>query len=77
MADVDYAYDFAGQTYDYYFINFGRDSIDNAGMELISTVRYCSPSAACPYANAFWNGAQMVWCMGLALPTRMTWWGMN
>ncbi len=61
VADVNYAYDFAGQTYNFYFTSFGRDSIDNAGMQLISTVRYCSPSSSCPYANAFWNGAQMVY----------------
>ena len=69
ITDVDKAYDFAGDTYDFYLTNHGRDSIDNAGMSLISTVRYCYPTEynqSCPLANAFWNGAQMVYGDGYA-----------
>jgi thermolysin len=54
--DVDNAHDFAGATYDYYFNNHGRDSYDDAGATLVSTANY-----SVNYANAFWNGAQMVY----------------
>ncbi|HUV45370.1 MAG TPA: M4 family metallopeptidase, partial [Dehalococcoidales bacterium] len=68
--DVNDAYDYTGDTYDFYFDIHGRDSIDDAGMNLISTVRYCEPSPtslcnyACPCQNAFWNGSQMVFGEG-------------
>jgi vibriolysin len=54
--DVNAAYDNAGYVYDYYFATFGRDSFDNQGATLISTVNYGSR-----YNNAFWNGEQMVY----------------
>jgi len=69
IADVDKAYDYAGDTYDFYMTYHGRDSLDSAGMSLVSTVRYCDPYYACPYANAFWTGApeyQMVYGQGYA-----------
>ncbi len=50
------AHTYAGATYDFYASEHGRDSIDNAGMTLVSTVHYDSG-----YANAFWNGDQMVY----------------
>ncbi|MFZ3065949.1 MAG: M4 family metallopeptidase [Nitrospirota bacterium] len=50
------AHTYAGHTYDFYFTNHGRDSINNAGMSLISTVHYNTN-----YANAFWSGTQMVY----------------
>jgi len=50
------AHRYAGDTYNFYFSYHGRDSINNAGMALISTVHYDSG-----YANAFWNGSQMVY----------------
>lgn len=46
----------AGITYDYYFSKFGRDSYDDAGAALISSVHYNNN-----YNNAFWNGTQMVY----------------
>ena len=59
--------DFAGQTYDYFFINHSRDSFDNAGGQLGSSVQYRHPSApGTPYQNAFWNGTQMVYGEGFA-----------
>jgi len=64
ITDIDLAYDYAGDTYDFYDTYHGRDSIDDAGMNLVSTVRYCDPSYTCPYANAFWNGSQMVYGQG-------------
>jgi len=55
ITDVDQAYDFYGDTYDFYFNEHNRDSIDNAGMTLDATTRYCPSSFNCPYANAFWR----------------------
>jgi bacillolysin len=66
IVDVNKAYDFSGQTYDFYFTRFGRDSVDNAGKALLSTTRYCPTPANCPYKNAFWNGNQMVYGQGYA-----------
>jgi bacillolysin len=66
ISDVDRAYDYAGDTYDFYYTYHGRDSIDNAGMSLISTARYCPNSSNCPYDNAFWNGSQMVYGAGFS-----------
>ncbi len=57
VTDVNEAYDYAGDTYNFYMTNHGRDSLDNAGMGLVSTVRHCEPIFSCPMANAFWTGA--------------------
>ncbi len=46
----------AGRTYDFYATNFGRNSIDNHGLPLISTVHY-----GFDYANAGWTGDQMIY----------------
>jgi bacillolysin len=54
--DAQKAHIYAGSTYDFYLTNHGRDSINNSGMTLISSVHYRSG-----YANAFWNGTQMVY----------------
>jgi Zn-dependent metalloprotease len=53
--DVDNAYEFTGDVYNYYKEWFGRDSFNNAGASLISTAHYGTG-----YHNAFWNGQQMV-----------------
>lgn len=53
---VNEAYDGAGATYDLYFEAFGRNSIDDRGLRLDSTVHYGED-----YENAFWNGLQMVY----------------
>ncbi|HXH95208.1 MAG TPA: M4 family metallopeptidase, partial [Thermoanaerobaculia bacterium] len=50
------AYNYAGNVYDYYKNVLGRDSYDNAGATIISSVHYSSS-----YNNAFWNGSQMVY----------------
>ncbi|MDU0460265.1 MAG: hypothetical protein RW306_16175 [Geobacteraceae bacterium] len=39
-AEVDSVYDFIGDTYDFYFGNFGRDSVNGSGMTIIGTVRF-------------------------------------
>jgi Zn-dependent metalloprotease len=66
VPDVQPAYDFAGETYDFFFERFGRDSVDGKGLPLKSTVRYCEPAKSCPFRNAFWNGEQMVYGAGFA-----------
>ncbi|HEU4329272.1 MAG TPA: M4 family metallopeptidase [Roseiflexaceae bacterium] len=66
IADVDLAYDYAGDTYDYFFNNFGRDSLDGKGLRLISLVKYCDPEEKCPYQNASWDGYQMTYGDGFA-----------
>jgi len=66
ITDADLAYDYAGDTYDFFFNEHGRDSLNDAGMDLVSTTRYCPSAASCPYQNAFWNGAQMVYGQGFA-----------
>lgn len=59
-ADVNRAYDYAGDVYDYYWRAFGRDSIDDAGLTMVLTVNSTAP----PCPNAFWNSVQMVFCSG-------------
>jgi len=53
---ADEAYDGAGATYDLYKDIFNRNSIDDNGARLDSTVHY-----RVGYDNAFWNGQQMVY----------------
>lgn len=64
--DATLAYEYAGDTYDFYWTYFGRDSYDNAGAQLTATVHYCPSASFCPYENAFWNGIQMVYGEGFA-----------
>lgn len=59
-AEVDSVYDFIGDTYDFYFGNFGRDSVNGSGMTIIGTVRFVPANTTPPYNNAYWNGTQMV-----------------
>ncbi|MDH5631448.1 MAG: M4 family metallopeptidase [Gammaproteobacteria bacterium] len=60
--DADAAQLYAGDTYDFFSVNHGRDSLDNAGMLLISSVHY----GATTYKNAFWNGLQMAYGDGFS-----------
>lgn len=53
---VNEAYDGSGATYDLYQDEYERNSIDNNGMRMDSTVHYQKG-----YDNAFWNGRQMVY----------------
>ena len=53
---VNEAYDGSGVTYDLYFDIYGRNSINNNGLKLESTVHYQKG-----YDNAFWDGKQMVY----------------
>jgi bacillolysin len=65
-ADAINAYEFAGDTYDFFFNRFGRDSLNDAGMKLTSVVRHCPDASTCPFQNAYWNGARMVYGTGYA-----------
>lgn len=49
-----------GEVYDYYKDNFNRNSFNNNGATMKSTVNYREYSSE-PYDNAFWNGSQMVY----------------
>ncbi|GAA4656293.1 M4 family metallopeptidase [Arthrobacter cryoconiti] len=53
---VNEAYDGSSETYDFYKKVMGRNSLDNANMELVSSVHY-----GVAYDNAFWDGTQMVY----------------
>jgi Zn-dependent metalloprotease len=53
---VNEAYDGAEATYDFYKEVLERDSIDGAGLEIVSSVHY-----GVNYDNAFWNGVQMAY----------------
>ena len=68
ITDVDLAYDYSGHTYNFFYSRFRRDSLDNAGLPLRSTVRYCPSAGECPYDNAYWDGdaRQMVYGAGYA-----------
>ncbi|MFN8640383.1 MAG: M4 family metallopeptidase [Candidatus Binatia bacterium] len=53
---VDRVYDYAGDTYNYYASEHGRDSYDDAGATLINIVRACPNDLCfglCPCPNAF------------------------
>ena len=53
---VNEAYDGCGVTYDLFSDIYGRNSVNNNGMKLDSTVHYQKG-----YDNAFWDGKQMVY----------------
>ncbi len=56
------AHDNAKATYDYMFEKFNRDSLDDNGFTLRSTVNVRDPDQPNkPYNNAYWNGYQMAY----------------
>src|ERR1051326_3651019 len=57
ISDLDNAYDFLGDTYYFYLLHHGRDSIDGNGLGLDAVVRDCP--ATCPWRNARWTGVRM------------------
>jgi bacillolysin len=56
--DCNNAYTYTGDTYNFYFNAFRRDSFDGQGGTFKSYVHYFS--SICP--NAFWNGSVMTYC---------------
>ncbi|MFA6240653.1 MAG: M4 family metallopeptidase [Candidatus Hydrogenedentales bacterium] len=59
IPDADDAYDYFGDTYDFYSTMHGRDGINGFGMTITGTVQYCEPFYECPFYNAFWDGTAM------------------
>lgn len=53
---VNQAYDGSNATYEFFRDQYGRNSLDDAGMELVSSVHY-----GVAFDNAFWDGTQMVY----------------
>jgi Zn-dependent metalloprotease len=53
---INEAFDYSGDTYDFYDLVFGRRSVDDRGAALKSSVHF-----DIEYDNAFWNGRQMVY----------------
>ncbi len=52
---VNEAYEYLGVTYDFFWQQLNRHSLDAKGLPLTGTVHY-----GADYQNAFWNGEQMV-----------------
>jgi len=59
--DINAAYDNTGDAYEAYKGFWNRDSYNNAGAQLISSVHYSNN-----YCNAYWNSTQMVYGDGSA-----------
>jgi len=55
-AAVDDAHDYAGTTYDYYWITFARDSYNGGGATMKSSAHF-----GLYYNNAFWDGSETVY----------------
>jgi len=60
IAEVDNAYAFVGNIYNFYSSRHSRDSYDDAGAQIQATVRWCSVNCTCPCANAFSGNANNV-----------------
>jgi Zn-dependent metalloprotease len=61
---LDEAFDGSGDVYDFYQELFGRNSLDDAGMTLVSTVHVGEvgfDGDYVPLSNAYWNGSQMAY----------------
>jgi len=61
---VNEAYDHSGDTFDFFHALFGRNSLDDAGMSLISSVHVGEADGRdryLPMNNAFWDGSQMAY----------------
>jgi Zn-dependent metalloprotease len=65
---VNEAFEYLGNTWDFYFNVFARNSIDKAGLPLEAVVHYRDG-----YDNAVWNGSQMIFGDGSGFRfTRLT-----
>jgi bacillolysin len=66
IPDANNAYDYLGDTYNFYYTVHNRDSLDGNGLTLSATVRYCAPNGSgppsCPPQNlAFFAGNQRMY----------------
>jgi Zn-dependent metalloprotease len=57
---INEAYDYSGVVYDFYSKVFERNSVDDRGMRLDSSVHFREDPTE-PFDNAFWNGSQMIY----------------
>ena len=55
------AHYFIGKVYDYYYNEYGRDSFDNRGADIISNVHCAGENGERYWNNAAWTGTQMVY----------------
>jgi len=53
-ADVDRAYAYAADAYNFFLEHHGRDGLDGEGFPIICLTNY-SPDGECDYQNAFWD----------------------
>jgi Zn-dependent metalloprotease len=68
--EVDKAYDYAGNWYDYFNAALGRDSYDNAGGILALSVRACPADyPVCPMSNAYWDPSAKLAVFGAGYAT--------
>ena len=58
-AAIDEAFDYSGDTYDFYLKLFKRNSLDDRGMTLVSSVHVTENGL--PMDNAYFNGSQMAY----------------
>ena len=61
---VNEAYDYSGDTFDFFLERFARNSLDDDGMTLISSVHVGEADGRDrfqPMNNAFWDGGQMAY----------------
>ena len=65
--DVNFAYDYFGNTYDYFYNIHNRDSYDDNGKTILGLVKKCVSGAPCPYSNASWNGYSFSFGAGWAV----------
>lgn len=67
--EVELAFEFAEDFYDFFFDHFGRDSVDGKGFPLTATVDACpenSSPTSCPWRNASSNGREVKFGDGYA-----------
>jgi len=59
---VNEAYEFMGDTFDFFHELFGRNSLDDAGMPLIASVHVAEEKGGelVPLNDVYWNGVQLV-----------------
>lgn len=63
--EVDKAHDFTRETFDYFYNVHGRNSFDNQGTVMRSTVNYGTN-----YVNAFWEGLNLYTAYGTGLAVK-------
>lgn len=64
LAEANSAYDFLGDTYNFFFNRFGRDGIFDDGAPMYARVRYCDPRYPCPLQNAYGGSSTMYFGQG-------------